>query len=44
MAPSMHKKGRILDLTQAAARKLDFYNAGTTSVKVEIVNKDSVSR
>lgn len=44
MAPSMHKKGRILDLTQAAARKLDFFNAGTTSVKVEIVNKDSVLR
>ncbi len=44
MAPAMHKKGRILDLTQAAAKKLEFYNAGIANVKVEIVNKDSVSR
>lgn len=44
MAPSMHKKGRILDLTQAAAKKLDFVRAGTTSVKVEIIKKDTVAR
>lgn len=44
MAPSMHKKGRILDLTQAAARKLEFYNSGIANVKVEIIKKDTAAR
>ncbi len=39
MAPSMARKGRVTDLTLAAAKQLDFVNAGLTKVKVEILGK-----
>jgi rare lipoprotein A (peptidoglycan hydrolase) len=44
MAPSMHKKGRVLDLTQTAARQLDFYKSGLAKVKVEVIKKETASR
>ncbi|MEO0495758.1 MAG: septal ring lytic transglycosylase RlpA family protein [Pseudomonadota bacterium] len=34
-----YSKGRIIDLTRAAAGKLGFVNAGWTNVKVEPLNK-----
>lgn len=34
-----YTKGRIIDLTKAAAGKLGFINAGWTNVKVEPLNK-----
>ena len=40
MHPKMKKKGRIVDLSLAAAKKLDFIKSGLTKVKVEIVSKD----
>jgi rare lipoprotein A len=33
-----HRKGRIIDLSRAAARKLDFLEEGTTRVRVEVVD------
>ena len=39
--PVSHK--RIIDLSVAAARKLDMIQAGLAKVKVEIIPKDSVS-
>lgn len=33
---------RIVDLTQHAARKLDFFNRGLTRVKVDVVSKSFV--
>jgi rare lipoprotein A len=30
-------KGRILDCSYGAAKKLDFINAGTTKVKIEVI-------
>lgn len=34
---------RIVDLTQSAARKLDFFNRGLTRVKVDVVSKSFVN-
>lgn len=39
MAPSMSKKGRVVDLTRTAASELNFINKGVTRVKVEAVPK-----
>lgn len=33
-----YKKGRIIDLTQAAARELDFIKTGHTKVEIEVIN------
>lgn len=33
-------EGRIIDLSYAAAKKLDFHNKGTTKVKIEVVAPD----
>ena len=30
-------KGRILDCSYGAAKKLDFINQGTTNVKIEVI-------
>jgi rare lipoprotein A (peptidoglycan hydrolase) len=38
----MQKKGRVVDLSRIAARKLDFISDGLARVKVEIVNKDDL--
>jgi rare lipoprotein A (peptidoglycan hydrolase) len=43
MHPRMQKKGRIVDLSRAAAQKLDFIKKGLTSVKVEIVEKGTLN-
>jgi rare lipoprotein A len=43
MAPSMARKGRVVDLTRAAAKQLDFINKGITKVKVEILGKKKPS-
>jgi rare lipoprotein A (peptidoglycan hydrolase) len=37
MHPRMKRKGRVLDLSQAAARQLDFIKAGLAKVKVDIL-------
>ena len=37
MHPRMKKKGRVLDLSVAAARQLDFIKAGLAKVKVDIL-------
>jgi rare lipoprotein A (peptidoglycan hydrolase) len=42
MHPRMQKKGRVVDLSRIAAKKLDFINNGLAKVKVEIVNKDNL--
>lgn len=34
-----HVKGRIIDLSQAAARKLGFINAGTARVRIDVVGE-----
>jgi rare lipoprotein A len=34
-----HRKGRIIDLSRAAAQKLDFIDEGTTRVRVEVVDR-----
>ncbi len=39
MHPRMQKKGRVLDLSRAAARKLDFIKSGLAQVRVEVVPK-----
>jgi rare lipoprotein A len=39
MAPSMARKGRVVDLTRAAAQQLSFTQSGLTRVKVEILGK-----
>jgi rare lipoprotein A len=39
MAPSMARKGRVVDLTRAAAKQLDFIGNGLTKVKVEVLGK-----
>lgn len=41
MHPRMQKKGRVVDLSRAAAKKLDFINKGLTKVKVELVEKST---
>lgn len=39
MHPRMDRKGRIVDLTYAGAKKLNFVVKGVTKVKVEVVPK-----
>ena len=39
MAPSMARKGRVVDLTLAAAQQLQFTAAGLTKVKAEVLGK-----
>ena len=39
MHPSMKRKGRVVDLSRAAAAKLGFIANGLTRVRVEIVEK-----
>lgn len=39
MHPRMDAKGRIVDLSIAGAKALDFINKGVTKVKVEVVDK-----
>ncbi len=39
MAPSMARKGRVVDLTLHAAQVLSFTSSGLTKVKVEILGK-----
>lgn len=39
MAPSMARKGRVVDLTRAAAQILGFTASGLTRVKAEILGK-----
>lgn len=39
MHPRMDKKGRIVDLSISAAKKLNFIERGITKVKVEVVAK-----
>ncbi|MBC7650947.1 MAG: septal ring lytic transglycosylase RlpA family protein [Deinococcales bacterium] len=39
MHPRMAKKGRVLDLSGAAAKKLDFIIKGITKVEVEPIDK-----
>lgn len=34
-------KGRILDVSQAAAKQLDFHKQGITKVRIEVVNNSS---
>lgn len=36
-----HRNGRLLDLSRQAARELDFVEAGTAKVKLEVVNPES---
>ena len=42
MHPRMKKKGRVVDLSRIAAKKLDFIKNGLTKVKVEIVSKETL--
>jgi len=42
MHPRMQKKGRVVDLSRAAAKKLDFIKNGLTKVKVEVVPKETL--
>jgi rare lipoprotein A (peptidoglycan hydrolase) len=37
MHPKMKKKGRVIDLTRAAAKKLQFLSSGLAKVKLEVV-------
>lgn len=37
MHPKMKKKGRVIDLTRAAAQKLQFLGKGLTKVRLEVV-------
>jgi len=42
MHPRMKKKGRVIDLTRAAAQKLQFLNKGLAKVKLEVIESPSV--
>ncbi len=42
MHPRMQKKGRVVDLSRLAAKKLDFIKKGLTKVKVEVVPEGTV--
>lgn len=42
MHPRMKRKGRVVDLSRVAARKLGFMSDGLARVKVEIVDKDEL--
>ena len=39
MHPSIKKKGRVIDLSRAAAKELDFMKKGLTKVKLEVIEK-----
>ena len=41
MHPRMERKGRVVDLSMSAAKKLDFIKKGLAKVKVEIVSKET---
>jgi rare lipoprotein A len=43
MHPRMKEKGRVVDLSRVAAKKLDFMNSGLTKVRVEPVEKGTVN-
>ncbi len=43
MHPRMQKKGRVVDLSRVAAKKLDFIKNGLANVKVEIVEKGTLN-
>ncbi len=38
MHPAMKKKGRVIDLSRAAAKTLDFMENGLTKVKLEVID------
>ncbi len=38
MHPRMKKKGRVIDLSRVAAKKLDFMEDGLTKVKLEVID------
>ncbi len=42
MHPRMKRKGRVVDLSRAAAKQLGFMKSGLTKVKVEVVPKGTV--
>lgn len=42
MHPRMKKKGRVIDLTRAAAQKLQFLNKGLAKVKLEVIESPSM--
>ncbi len=42
MHKRMAKKGRVVDLSRAAAKKLDFMKRGLVKVKVEEIDKEDV--
>lgn len=42
MHPRMAKKGRVIDLSRAAAAELDFMKKGLTKVQLEIVSAQTV--
>ncbi|RWZ90291.1 MAG: septal ring lytic transglycosylase RlpA family protein [Hydrotalea sp. AMD] len=42
MSKHMAKKGRVIDLSRIAARKLQFMKRGLVKVRVEEVNKDTL--
>jgi rare lipoprotein A (peptidoglycan hydrolase) len=37
MHPNMKKKGRVIDLSRAAAKKLDFIESGLTKVRLDVI-------
>ena len=39
MHPNMKKRGRVIDLSRIAAKKLDFMSKGLTKVKMEVIEK-----
>ncbi|MDP1845079.1 MAG: septal ring lytic transglycosylase RlpA family protein [Sediminibacterium sp.] len=39
MHPRMKKRGRVIDLSRIAAKKLDFMKNGLTKVKLEVIEK-----
>jgi len=43
MHPRMKEKGRVVDLSRTAAKKLNFIKNGLTQVKVEIVEKGTLN-
>ncbi len=43
MHPRMQKKGRVVDLSRVAAKKLDFIKNGLANVKVEVVEKGTLN-
>jgi rare lipoprotein A (peptidoglycan hydrolase) len=42
MHPRMAKKGRVIDLSRAAAAELDFLKKGLTKVQLEVVTAETV--